>query len=178
MNLEGARLLCEQVGVKAEQFYDAIKSFKGAARRLELIARSAKAIVYKDFAHSPSKLKATTSAVKEQFGKRKVIACMELHTFSSLNSEFLEQYKGSMDAADEAIVYFNPQTLEHKKLASLSIDQVRNAFARQDIKVYNVSSDLKSYLENYPWNGEVLLLMSSGNFDGLNLNEFGKKIAL
>lgn len=177
LNLEGARLLCEQVGVGAQQFYDAIKSFKGAARRLELIARSTKAIVYKDFAHSPSKLKATTSAVKEQFGKRKVIACMELHTFSSLNSEFLEQYKSSIDAADEAIVYFNPLTLEHKKLAALSIDQVRNAFARQDIKVYNVSADLKSYLENYCWNGEVLLLMSSGNFDGLNLNEFGKKIA-
>ena len=82
-----------------------------------------------------------------------------------------------MDAADEAIVYFNPHTLEHKKLAALSIDQVRNAFARQDIKVYNVSTNLKSYLENYSWNGEVLLLMSSGNFDGLNLNEFGKKIA-
>jgi len=177
MNMEGARLICSQVGVGEEQFYKAIQSFTGAARRLELIARTNRAIVYKDFAHSPSKLKATTSAAKEQFANRKVIACMELHTFSSLNSEFLEQYKGSMDAADEAIVYFNPHTLEHKKLSALSIEQVRNAFARQDIKVYNVSADLKSYLENYPWGGEVLLLMSSGNFDGLNLNEFGKKIA-
>ncbi|CAN5541164.1 Mur ligase family protein [soil metagenome] len=177
MNLEGARLVCNQVGVDDEKFYEAIQSFQGAARRLELISRSERAVVYKDFAHSPSKLKATTEAVKEQFENRNVIACMELHTFSSLNIDFLNQYKGSMDEADEAIVYFSPHTIEHKKLEPISLQQVKDAFGRQDLKVFDKSDELKSYLENKKWKNDVLVLMSSGNFGGINLDEFGKKIA-
>ena len=157
-------------------FYDAIQSFKGASKRLELVMKTENFAFYKDFAHSPSKLKATTEAVREQFSNRKLIACMELHTFSSLNENFLEQYKGSMDKADEAIVYFNPHTIEHKKLKPISIEQVRSAFARNDINVFNDSALLQQYLQRKKYKHDVLLLMSSGNFDGININEFGKEL--
>jgi len=177
MNLEGARLVCNQLGISNDEFYNSISSFSGAARRLELIARSEKAIVFKDFAHSPSKLLATSCAVKMQFQNRKVIACMELHTFSSLNKEFLDQYKGSMDMPDESIVYYNPKTIEHKKLNPISIEQVKESFGRADLMVFDDSSKLQQYLLGKNWNGQVLLLMSSGNFDGIDLNNFGKKIA-
>jgi UDP-N-acetylmuramate: L-alanyl-gamma-D-glutamyl-meso-diaminopimelate ligase len=165
------------VDVSDEAFYRAIQSFKGAARRLELIAKSLRLTVFKDFAHSPSKLKATTQAVKEQFSGKKTIACMELHTFSSLNADFLNEYKGSMDDADVAIVYYNPHTIEHKKLHPISIQQVKDAFARQDLLIFNDSALLKKHLEQYPFNGDVLLMMSSGNFDGIDLNAFAKELA-
>lgn len=174
LNLEGAHLVCKQLGVTDDEFYDAIQTFKGAAKRLELVGRSDSLVIYKDFAHSPSKLKATIEAVREQFSNRKLIACMELHTFSSLNENFLEQYKGSMNKADEAIVYFNPHTIEHKKLKPISIDQVRSAFGRNDINVFNDSALLQKYLQQKNYKRDVLLLMSSGNFDGININEFGK----
>ncbi len=176
LNLEGAHLVCKKLGVTDEEFYHSIQTFKGASRRLELVGRSESLVVYKDFAHSPSKLKATTEAVREQFSNRKLIACMELHTFSSLNENFLEQYKGSMDKADEAIVYFNPHTIEHKKLKPISIEQVRSAFARNDINVFNDSALLQQYLQRKKYKHDVLLLMSSGNFDGINNNEFGKEL--
>ncbi len=169
MNLEGARNVCIQLGVTNEQFYQAISTFKGAARRLELVSRSNERIVYKDFAHSPSKLKATIAAVKEQFTKRGLIACMELHTFSSLNATFLDEYANSMDMADEAIVYFNAHTIEHKKLPPITVEQVRKSFARQDIIVIDTTEALKSHLSNLPKNGDVVLMMSSGTFDGLDL---------
>ena len=174
LNLEGARLVCNELGVCDNDFYKAIQTFAGASKRLELIAKSKSLIVYKDFAHSPSKLKATTQAVRQQFDSRTLIACMELHTFSSLNENFLDQYKGSMDAADEAIVYFNPHTIAHKKLKPITIEQVRSAFARDDIKVFNNSSLLQHYLQEKQYANHVLLLMSSGNFDGINMNDFSK----
>lgn len=177
MNLAGARLMCAEAGVTEEEFNKAISTFKGAARRLELIARSERATVFKDFAHSPSKLKATTEAVKEQFTGTRIIACMELHTFSSLSAGFLAQYHNSMSVADEAIVYFNPHTIAHKKLSDISAAQVKEAFGGTNVTVYTNSGELMSYLKSKKWNGEVLLLMSSGNFDGVNLNEFGKEIA-
>ncbi|MBK7966428.1 MAG: peptidoglycan synthetase [Bacteroidetes bacterium] len=169
LNLEGARLMCNQVGVGDAMFYKSIATFKGAARRLELIGNSDKVRVYKDFAHSPSKLMATTKAVKQQFQNRKVIACMELHTFSSLNAEFLDHYKDSMNEADIAIVYYNPQTIAHKKLEPITHDQVKKAFAREDLLVMSDSTELKNYLTNFPFQNDVLLLMSSGTFDGLDL---------
>ncbi len=169
MNLEGARNVCNQLGVTNEQFYQAISTFKGAARRLELVSRSNERIVYKDFAHSPSKLKATIAAVKEQFTKRGLIACMELHTFSSLNATFLDEYANSMDMADEAIVYFNAHTIEHKKLPPITVEQVRKSFAREDIIVIDTTEALKSHLDSIPKNGDVMLMMSSGTFDGLDL---------
>ena len=174
--MQGAYLVCKKLGVTDDEFYHSIQTFKGASKRLELVGRSEALVVYKDFAHSPSKLKATTEAVKEQFSKRNIIACMELHTFSSLNENFLEQYKGSMDSADEAIVYFNPHTIEHKKLKPIAIEQVRAAFARNDIKVFNDSTLLQQYLEQKNYKHDILLLMSSGNFDGININEFGKAL--
>ncbi len=176
MNLEGARLVAEQIGIAHQQFLEAITSFKGAARRLEKVAESDALIVFKDFAHSPSKLLATTSAVKQQFTKRNVIACMELHTFSSLNEKFLDQYAGSMNEADEAIVYFNPHTIAHKKLSALSTDQVKEAFGRSDIKVFNDSDLLKEYLKKKQYINDVLLIMTSGNFDGININSFAAEL--
>ncbi len=169
MNLEGARNVCNQLDIFNEQFYQAISTFKGAARRLELVSRSNDRIVYKDFAHSPSKLKATIAAVKEQFVNRRLIACMELHTFSSLNAAFLDEYAHSMDMADEAIVYFNAHTIEHKKLPPITVEQVRKSFERADIIVLDKTESLRSHLSTIPRNGEVILMMSSGTFDGLDL---------
>ncbi len=176
MNLKAARVVCESLGVTEKDFYNAIQSFKGAAKRLEFVAGNHHFAVYKDFAHSPSKLKATTAAVKQQFPDRKLIACMELHTFSSLNENFLNEYKGSMNTADEAIVYYNPHTIVHKKLKPISEEQVKDAFNNQNLKVYINSQELINYLENKSWNNSVLLLMSSGNFDGVNINKFGEQL--
>lgn len=177
MNLEGARMMCNEAGISDQQFYEAIGSFKGAARRLELIARSEKLIVFKDFAHSPSKLKATTDAVKTQFSERRLVACMELHTFSSLNAAFLDEYRDAMKLADVAVVYFNPHTIAHKKLEAISTEQVKKAFGRDDLIVMNASADVRAFLENQHYKKDVLLLMSSGNFDGIDLNAFGKMLA-
>jgi len=176
MNLEGARMACNKIGISNEQFYKAIQTFKGAAKRLELVYKTDHFNFYKDFAHSPSKLKATTNAVKEQFANRKVIACMELHTFSSLNQEFLDEYKGAMDLADEAIVYFNPHTIAHKKLKEISVEQVHNAFNRKDLKVFTKSGDVTDYLKSQNWNNKVLLMMSSGNFDGVDFAALAREL--
>jgi UDP-N-acetylmuramate: L-alanyl-gamma-D-glutamyl-meso-diaminopimelate ligase len=169
MNLEGARNICNQLGITNQQFYQAISTFKGAARRLELVSRSNDRIVYKDFAHSPSKLKATIAAAKEQFVNRRLIACMELHTFSSLNAAFLDEYANAMDMADEAIVYFNAHTIEHKKLPPITVEQVRKSFSREDILVFDTTDALRNHLASLPKNGDVVLMMSSGTFDGLDL---------
>lgn len=175
-NLNGAKLICNQLGIKDAAFYKAITSFKGAAKRLELIAKNNRVAVYKDFAHSPSKLKATTKAVKQQYPDRKVVACMELHTFSSLNKNFLSEYENAMSDADEAYVYYSEHTLEHKKLEHITPNEVKKAFVSDNVEVINDSKQLVSLLENKNWNNSVLLLMSSGNFDGVDLNAFGEKI--
>jgi UDP-N-acetylmuramate: L-alanyl-gamma-D-glutamyl-meso-diaminopimelate ligase len=168
MNLQGARYVCEQIGVKPEDFYHAISSFKGASNRLETIGKNEYCSIFKDFAHSPSKLKATTAAVKEQFADRELFACMELHTFSSLNAEFLKEYGGAMDKADRAIVYFNPHTIAHKRLEPISEAQVKRAFGRDDLEVFTDSKKLVELLKEQVWNNKTLLLMSSGNFDGVD----------
>jgi UDP-N-acetylmuramate: L-alanyl-gamma-D-glutamyl-meso-diaminopimelate ligase len=176
MNLNGARLVCNIIGITDEQFYEAIQSFKGAAKRLELVFKNENFNFYKDFAHSPSKLKATTDAVKKQFTNRYIVACMELHTFSSLNEDFLKEYNGSMDLADEAIVYFNPHTIAHKKLKEITEEQVHKAFNRKDLKVFTKSLDVTNYLKSKNWNNKVLLMMSSGNFDGVDFNQLAKEL--
>jgi UDP-N-acetylmuramate: L-alanyl-gamma-D-glutamyl-meso-diaminopimelate ligase len=176
MNLQGAREVCLLLGISDENFYKGIASFKGAARRLEKLVSSEALTVFKDFAHSPSKLKATIEAVKNQFREKEIIACMELHTFSSLNENFLAEYKKSMDLADEAIVYFNPHTIAHKKLKPVSSDQVRDAFGRSDLKIFTESDKLKMYLMERKYNHAVLLLMSSGNYDGINIEEFASML--
>ncbi|HZL11656.1 MAG TPA: Mur ligase family protein [Prolixibacteraceae bacterium] len=170
-NISGAQLVCRQLGLTDEQFYAAIVEFKGAARRLEVLAATENCIVFNDFAHSPSKLKATTEAVKKQFPERKLVACLELHTFSSLKKEFLPQYKNSMDAADLAIVYFNPLTIEHKKLELITKQQVADAFDSPGLKVFTDSDELFAFLKIQDWQNANLLLMTSGNFSGKNLKE-------
>lgn len=171
MNLNAARLACVQIGITPARFYEAIMSFKGAAKRLELVYRNESFSFYKDFAHSPSKLRATTEAVKHQFTGRKVVACMELHTFSSLNEDFLSQYKDCMSLPDEAIVYFNPHVIAHKKLKPISKEQVLAAFNRPDLKIFTKSEDVTGYLKSQDWNNAVLLMMSSGNFDGVDFSQ-------
>jgi UDP-N-acetylmuramate: L-alanyl-gamma-D-glutamyl-meso-diaminopimelate ligase len=171
MNLNGARLVCREIGISEGQFYEAISSFKGASKRLELVKRNLTSAIYKDFAHSPSKLKATTDAVKKQFPDRTLIACMELHTFSSLNQTFLEQYKGSMENADMAYVYFNPHTIAHKKLSPISEEQVKDAFGSNNITIYTDSKMLVAELKKQNWKNSNLLWMSSGNFDGVDIKE-------
>jgi UDP-N-acetylmuramate: L-alanyl-gamma-D-glutamyl-meso-diaminopimelate ligase len=176
MNLNGALLICNQLGLSNEQFYSAIQLFKGASKRLELVRKNDKTAVYKDFAHSPSKLKATTLAVKNQFPKRKLIACMELHSFSSLNEIFLKQYEDSMSFADEAIVYYNPHTIEHKKLKAITEEQVKNAFKGNNLKVYTNSKQLQEDLLKMNFKNKNLLMMSSGNFDGIDFKELGRMV--
>jgi UDP-N-acetylmuramate: L-alanyl-gamma-D-glutamyl-meso-diaminopimelate ligase len=176
MNLTGARLVCNQINISDEQFYNAIQSFKGAAKRLELVYKNDSFNFYKDFAHSPSKLKATTAAVKQQFKDRNIVACMELHTFSSLTEEFLNEYNGAMNTADEAIVYYNPYTIAHKKLKPITEEQVLKAFARKDLKVFTDSKTVTDYLKSKNWKNSVLLMMSSGNFDGVDFNKLATEL--
>ena len=175
-NLNGALLVCEEVGVSKVAFYKAIQSFSGASKRLELVKRTENSVMYKDFAHSPSKLKATTQALKTQFPERELVACMELHTFSSLNKEFLSQYDGAMKNADKAFVYYSPKTLEHKKLQDLSPEEVKNAFNSDNITVFTDSNDLVESLKSNNWKNKNLLMMSSGNFDGVDFDELAEEL--
>jgi len=176
MNINGARLVCNKLKITDEMFYTAIQSFSGASKRLELVAQNENTTVFKDFAHSPSKLVATTNAVKKQFDKRQLVACIELHTFSSLSPNFLSHYKGCLDNADVAIVYFNEHTIKLKKLPAISKEQVKEAFNNQKLEVYTDSNNLLQDLLNMDWKNKNLLMMSSGNFDGIDFEELGKEI--
>ena len=170
-NLAGAKWICQHMGIDEEEFYEAIATFKGASKRLEKIAESKNKVAYKDFAHSPSKVKATTDAVAAQYKTRKTIACLELHTYSSLNAEFLNEYDGALDAADEAVVFYSPNAVAIKKLEKVSEQQIFEAFKRKDLKVFTNPIDFKSYLFNLNLDNSVLLLMSSGNYGGLDFDE-------
>lgn len=170
-NLAGAKWICQNMGIDEEDFYEAVQSFKGAAKRLEKIAQTSSAIAYKDFAHSPSKVKATTQAVKKQYPNKKLIACLELHTYSSLNAEFLSQYEGALDAADVAVVFYSPDAVAIKKLEEISKEQIESAFNRNDLIVYTNPDDFKSFLLVQEFNEAVLLLMSSGNYGGLDFDQ-------
>ncbi|MFD1469656.1 UDP-N-acetylmuramate--L-alanine ligase [Hymenobacter caeli] len=176
-NLSAAREVCKQLGIKGKDFYRAVASFPGAARRLELLARGATSVVYKDFAHAPSKLRATAGALKQQFPGRRLVACLELHTFSSLNPDFLPQYAHCFDAPDVAVVYFNPHVLEHKRLPPLPPAAVTAAFQRPDLRVITDSHELAEFLHAQPWADTNLLLMSSGTFDGLDLPALAARVA-
>lgn len=176
MNLEGARLVCNQLNISNTDFYKAISTFKGASNRLELIAEKPGFNAYRDFAHAPSKLKATIQAVKEQFPERRLVACFELHTFSSLNKDFLDQYAHSMEKADEAIVYFSPHALELKKLPMLSPEDIIHSFQKPGLRVFSDSKQFQQYLRGEKWENSNLLLMSSGNYDGLKVKEFAEEM--
>ncbi len=176
MNLNAAKLVCNKLNVSDDNFYKAIQSFKGAAKRLELVHKTNDFAFYKDFAHSPSKLKATTDAVNKQYPNRKLIACMELHTFSSLTEDFLKEYNGAMDNSFEAIVYFNPHTIAHKKLKPITEEQVKQAFNRKDLKCFTDSKSLMEYLQKLQFKNHNLLMMSSGNFDGIDFTSFAQTL--
>jgi len=176
LNMEAARLVCAQLGIDDRAFYQAITSFKGAARRLELLGKNDNTNVYKDFAHSPSKLEATIHAVKTQFPDRGLVACMELHTFSSLNKDFLKEYAGTLDSADEAIVFIDRKTFEQKKMEPYDVSVVKAAFAKDDLLFFNDPSELKNYLEGLDITEKNLLMMSSGNFGGIDLVLLANKV--
>ncbi|AXT52943.1 peptidoglycan synthetase [Aquimarina sp. BL5] len=175
-NLAGAKWICQHMGIDEDEFYEAIASFTGASKRLEKIAESATAVAYKDFAHSPSKVSATTNAVKEQYKDKQVVACLELHTYSSLNAEFLKEYEGALNAADEAVVFYSPHAVKIKQLEEVSVDQIEKAFKRDDLIIYTNPDEFKSYLKQKDFSDSALLLMSSGNYGGLDFDEVKEMI--
>lgn len=175
LNLNGARLVCNALGIKDEQFYRAISSFDGAANRLELVAKNGVNSLFKDFAHAPSKVKATIEAVREQFPDHKLIACLELHTFSSLNKNFLSQYSGSFDTVDRGCVFYNPHALSLKRLPNLDPEDIVKAFGFKNLVIFADSTKLVSWLTKQKNEKVIYLMMSSGNFDGINLNTLAKE---
>ena len=175
-NLNGARLVLAQIGIDDDEFYAAIPSFKGAAKRLELVGKNDNTVIYKDFAHAPSKVEATTKAVKAQFPDRQLVACLELHTFSSLNKDFLGEYANKLNAADVPVVYFSPKTLEHKKLPAITPEDIKVHFNNPNLNVFTDNDSLKDFLLAQRWRSSNLLMMSSGTFNGLDFNELAKLI--
>lgn len=174
-NMMGALHVCQCMEIQPEDFLIAMQSFSGAGKRLEKVTETDHFVFFKDFAHSPSKLKATTSAVKEQYPERKLYAYMELHTFSSLNKAFLPLYKNAMEKADSAIVYFNPDVVAHKKLPELSVEEVQKAFGGNVIAM-NKTEDVLSHIRSQSWENTCLLMMSSGNFDGIDFSALGSEL--
>jgi len=169
-NLAGAKWICQHMGIDEDDFYEAISTFKGASKRLEKIAENNTSVAFKDFAHSPSKVEATTNAVKEQYQNRTLVACLELHTYSSLNAQFLKEYKGALDAADVAVVFYSPHAVEIKKLDKVSHEQIANAFQREDLIIYTNPEAFKDFLFKQNFDNKALLLMSSGNYGGLDFD--------
>ena len=170
-NLEGARNICLHIGVGEDEFYEAISNFKGANKRLEKIIEKGNTVIFKDFAHSPSKVKATSDAVKEQFGERKILTCLELHTYSSLNADFLKEYQNALDSADVAVVFYSPDAVQIKRLDEVTKDQIAKSFQREDLIIYTDPQEFKDFLFSQNLDNTVLLLMSSGNYGGLDFEE-------
>ncbi|WP_374163499.1 UDP-N-acetylmuramate--L-alanine ligase [Arcticibacter sp. MXS-1] len=175
-NIEAAHRACAELGIADDQFYDAISSFKGASKRLELLGKNEETSVFKDFAHSPSKLKATIEAVKEQFPDRELVAAIELHTFSSLNREFLNEYRGTMDKADVPIVFINRHTFEQKKMEPYGENVVKEAFGNGKLNFFNNNEILVEFLSSINYKRKNLLLMSSGDFGGLDLAKIAERV--
>lgn len=174
-NLMGAMYLAEALAISNDEFLTAMSTFTGAGKRLQKVTEKGNFSMYKDFAHSPSKLKATTKAVKEQYNDRKVIACMELHTFSSLKKEFLPHYEGAMKMADEAVVYFSHDVVAHKKLDPITEQMVADGFGG-GVRVMTKTEDVLDYIKGHDWHNATLLMMSSGNFDGIDYDQLGEEI--
>lgn len=175
-NINAARLVCNKLGIRDEEFYKSIGSFKGAAKRLQVLRHGENSTVYLDFAHAPSKVTATVKALKEQFKGRRLIACLELHTFSSLNKEFIEHYKGSMDLADEAYVFVNPEAAKHKKMEMPDKMFVEKAFGKKDLQVITDGEQMAQLLRSLVLKDANLLLMSSGNFGGMDLPGLAREL--
>ena len=175
-NLQAAALACQQIGVSLDDFYREIATFTGASNRLELIDEIGTNVAYKDFAHSPSKLRATVNAVRERYPEKQLVAAMELHTFSSLMADFLPQYEGCMANADVALVYFNPKVIEHKRLTPITAEEVRKAFGTENVEVFTDSQELQARLREIEYKNTALLMMTSGTFDGINIPEFAREL--
>ncbi len=175
-NISAAYHLCKRIGITDEQFYAAIGSFKGAAKRMQLLKKNESSIIYRDFAHAPSKVEASVKALKEQYPDRKLIACLELHTFSSLNKDFLPQYQNTIAKADTAIVFYNPKVVEQKKLSAISEQDVINAFDQPNLKVFTDSGKLEEFLREQSYGNTNLLLMSSANFGGMDFQQLAEKL--
>ncbi|MTI20753.1 peptidoglycan synthetase [Fulvivirga sp. RKSG066] len=170
-NINGAKEVLKKIGISEDQFYQAIPSFEGADKRLELVKENGNSSIFKDYAHAPSKVKATTLAVKEQHPERELIACLELHTFSSLNKDFLNEYKGTMKYANQPVIYFNPRTIAHKKLEPISAEEIKKAFAEPRLEVFDDSNKMLDFLKQQNWTDKNLLMMSSGTFNQLNFED-------
>ena len=170
-NLAGAKWICQHMGIDEDDFYEAIASFTGASKRLEKIAENSQTVIFKDFAHSPSKVKATTEAVKKQYAQREVIACLELHTYSSLNAEFLSEYQGALDQADKAVVFYSPHAVKIKQLDEVTTAQIGAAFGREDLIIFTNPSEFKAFLFGQNLEQTAVVLMSSGNYGGLDFEE-------
>ncbi|QOD60505.1 peptidoglycan synthetase [Polaribacter haliotis] len=170
-NLAGAKWICQHMGIDEDDFYEAIANFKGASKRLEKIAENNSTVIFKDFAHSPSKVSATTNAVKNQYSNRTVLACLELHTYSSLNAEFLAEYKGALDKADDAVVFYSPHAVKIKQLEEVTKEQIAKAFEREDLIIYTNPQEFKEFLFNRDLENSAVVLMSSGNYGGLDFEE-------
>ena len=170
-NISGAVEVLRRCEIPDTVIYTALSEFSGASKRLELVAETPDRVFYKDFAHAPSKLRATTAALKAQFPERRLTACMELHTFSSLNKDFLPLYEGAMEGADAALVYFNPKVIAHKRLDPISPGEVMRAFAGENVRVFTDTSAMEAALKASISRGGNLLMMSSGNFDGMDFEE-------
>lgn len=175
-NLMGAKWICQNMGVDEVDFYEAIASFKGASKRLEKISENKDSVIFKDFAHSPSKVKATTEAVKEQYPNRTLVACLELHTYSSLNAEFLKEYQNALDAADVSVVFYSPDAVKIKRLEEVTYSQIAQSFRRDDLIIYTNPQEFEDFLFSYNLDNAALLLMSSGNYGGLDFEEVKKLI--
>ncbi|MDN5627757.1 MAG: Mur ligase domain-containing protein [Weeksellaceae bacterium] len=169
LNMEGARFICSQLGIMEEEFYEAIMSFKGASKRLEKVERPDGGLLYKDFAHAPSKVKATVAAFVEQFSKTETFGFLELHTYSSLNPIFLEQYDHALDGLDHTVVFYSEEALRIKRMDPISPDLIKEKFRNQDLKVFTNAADLHQYWETLDKTKGAFLMMSSGNFGGLDL---------
>ncbi len=176
LNLNAAWFVCNELNISAKEFIGAIANFKGASKRLELLAKNGKTIVYRDFAHAPSKVAATIKAVKAQFPDRKLIGLLELHTYSSLNEDFMKEFNGAMQDADEAAVFYSKHALELKRLPLLPKDAVQHGFNKKDLFVFNEKKDLEQWLQNTTFDNSVLLLMSSGNYDGMDIEALSKRV--
>lgn len=176
LNLHAAFLVCTELGVDSRAFVQAVGDFTGASKRLELLAKNNITNVYRDFAHAPSKVKATIEAVKQQFPDRKLIAVLELHTYSSLNKDFMNEYRGSMEQADSAVVFYSNHALELKRMPALPKENVLEGFGKKGLIVINEKKELSDWLAQQSYKNANLLLMSSGNYDGMDMITFAKQI--
>lgn len=176
LNLHAARLVCNELGITDDAFLQSIATFKGAAKRLELVGKNKHSAVYRDFAHAPSKVKATIQALQQQYPHRKLIAVLELHTYSSLNAGFMDQYQGAMDPADEAVVFYSKHALEIKRMPELQPEQIAAGFGRKDLHVFNQRAQLEAFLDAQQYKDANLLLMSSGDYEGMDVHSLWEKM--